>query len=279
MKNTGKKDIIFSLAVAALVFGLGYYFLSTQTLKTSLDQEKEVSASLSNDKKKLEQDIARFQDEIGTLTGNNARLNKIIDSTKAALDAQVAVIKNLKSTNASIVKQRDEFRRIKEDLVKELAQLRDNYHQILSKNDSLDTALEQMRNELSVLRQENASMQNKMAENILVETMAKNGKPVVVAKRVKTIRVSLDVVKVSQEEAYCLLVPPTGKVVSSKNEKWMTVKVTDTRDGTKNTGIGTSVKKHIECKFDIQSKLSSGTYNVEIFNQSSLIKSVRFVLR
>lgn len=286
-----KNLIIIIILLIIIIGGVSFYaFRQTQ-------ENKEMTELFAIEKEEMENEYTTFATQYDELQVqiNNDSLREKLESEKLKTQRLLEELRQVKSSNAA------EITRLKKELKTVRAVLRSYVMQIDSLNrinEALTTENKEVKKkyseatrQISTLAQEKKNLNEKVAlaaqldaTNITIQPKNKKGKTAKKVKDVKKIAVSFTLVKnitakTGERTLYIRIAKPDNEVLSKS--------VSDTFKY-ENRDLVYSIKKYIEYNgeeqnvtvyWDVEEYLPSGTYNVYIFADGTMIGEQSFTMK
>ena len=289
--DKNKKLIIIIFLLIAIIGGVSFFAFH------QVQENKEMTELFAIEKEEMENEYTTFATQYDELQVqiNNDSLRQKLESEKLKTQRLLEELRQVKTSNAA------EIMRLKKELKTVRAVLRSYVMQIdsLNKiNEALTTENKEVKKkyseatrQINTLAQEKKSLNEKVtlaaqldATNITVQPKNKRGKNAKKVKDVKKIAVSFTLVKnitaqTGERTLYIRIAKPDNEVLS-KNES-------DTFSY-ENRQLAYSIKKYIEYTgeeqtvtvyWDVEEYLPSGTYNVYIFADGTMIGQQSFSMK
>jgi len=284
--TTNKRKIAITGALAVLLVSFivsAVYFNKNRSLGKDLDNEKLKSELTLSEKLLAEKEVASLRNQLASLKGTNAEIDKILAETTKKLNDKEAELLKIQRENSkvkSLKKQLDEIAQLKNDLEKQLNAVNANLARVNSENEKLNKSITDLRAENEELAQNLKILSSLTADNFLVETTRGKGKLTVKAKRTNKIAVSFAVPANVTEKLSFIITKPDGKQITD-NDKAISFNVIDNDENlyasTNNDDI--KVSKKIEMVYQPKEKLRPGTYKIEIYNGNKYVGASNVRLR
>jgi predicted nucleic acid-binding Zn-ribbon protein len=290
-KMKREKIIAYSAVVLLMLalIGTGYYYSGNNSLSKNLNEEKLKTERMLSEKLALQKEIETYTNQINSLTGKNAELDKILAETNQKLSEKEAALNK-------IVRDNGNLKTLKKEIA-ELTQLKKEFEgQILALNETilkLNKEKSDLNQTIASLQDENKKLAANLdllismtSDNYLVEPTKKGflsnkEKLTVVAKRTKKITVSFNVPENMVEDISFKITKPDGKQVDGK-DNGIAYRVVDADQGllASISGVGEiSVSKKIEMTYTPKVKQKPGIYKIEMFNGEKYIGACNVKLR
>ena len=289
--DKNKKLIIIIILLIAIIGGVSFFAFQ------QVQENKEMTQLYAIEKEEMENEYTTFATQYDELQVqiNNDSLRQKLESEKLKTQRLLEELRQVKSSNAA------EIMRLKKELKTVRAVLRSYVIQIDSLNrinEALTTENKEVKKkyseatrQINTLAQEKKTLNEKVtlaaqldATNITIQPKNKRGKTAKKVKDVKKIAVSFTLVKnitakTGERTLYIRIAKPDNEVLS-KNES-------DTFPY-ENRNLNYSIKKYFEYTgeeqtvtvyWDVEEYLPSGTYNVYIFADGTMIGQQSFSMK
>ena len=289
--DKNKKLIIIIILLIAIIGGVSFFaFYQVQ-------ENKEMTELFAIEKEEMENEYTTYATQYDELQVqiNNDSLRQKLESEKLKTQRLLEELRQVKSSNAA------EITRLKKELKTVRAVLRSYVMQIDSLNrlnEALTTENKEVKQkyteatrQINTLAQEKKNLNAKVtlaaqldATNISIQPKNKRGKTAKKVKDVKKIAVSFTIVKnitakTGERTLYIRIAKPDNEV--------LTKSASDTFPY-ENRNLSYSIKKYIEYTgeeqtvtvyWDVEEYLPSGTYNVYIFADGTMIGEQSFSMK
>ena len=286
------KKLIIIIALLIVIIGGVSFFAFHQ-----VQENKEMTELFAIEKEEMENEYTTFATQYDELQVqiNNDSLRQKLESEKLKTQRLLEELRQVKSSNAA------EITRLKKELKTVRAVLRSYVMQIDSLNrlnEALTTENKEVKQkyteatrQINTLAQEKKNLNAKVtlaaqldATNISIQPKNKRGKTAKKVKDVKKIAVSFTIVKIitaktGERTLYIRIAKPDNEV--------LTKSASDTFPY-ENRNLSYSIKKYIEYTgeeqtvtvyWDVEEYLPSGTYNVYIFADGTMIGEQSFSMK
>jgi len=242
---------------------------------------------------------ARYHAEMDSLysyKGQNATLDSLLKikiNQLTGMERSLATAKkNGKIEEAEYQKNIDALNSMVGDLKNQIADLQQQNHILVVKNDSLGKSLEAAEGVNQQLSQQNTNLGTKLtkasllfAENIVGEAVkvTSNGKEKTTAnnKKAKRMKVSFDIAANSGIDAgdktfYLVLTDPKGTVLTDQSQGSGVFKVAETTDQQQQYTASKTIsynqqKQHVEIEWSSTNGFDIGNYSAEIYQDGYII--------
>lgn len=289
--DKSKNLIIVIVLLVIIIGGVSFYaFQQTQ-------ENKEMTELFALEKEEMENEYTTFATQYDELQVqiNNDSLRQKLESEKLRTQRLLEELRQVKASNAA------EITRLKKELKTVRAVLRSYVIQIDSLNrinEALTTENKEVKKkyseatrQINTLAQEKKDLNEKVslaaqldATNILVVPKNKRGKEVDKVKNVKKIAVEFTLVKnitakTGERTLYVRIAKPDNEVLTKSSSDTFPYE---------NRNLSYSIKKYIEYTgeeqtvtvyWDVEEYLPTGTYNVYIFADGTMIGQQSFKLK
>ena len=294
MKNMNRNTVI-GLVIAALIILVGVIgFLLTRMHEQKIESQQMLELA-EMDKREMENEYEQF-----AMQYNEMKMQIKNDSLVAQLEKEqqrteelLAELKQVKSSNAAEImrlkKELATLRKVLRSFVQQIDSLNRENQQLSRENDNLKTQNRQAKAHISNLSSENEALSEKVdiasqldATGIWAEGRNKRGKKAKRIKDVKKFAIGFTIARnvttaTGIRSIYIRIATPTGEVL--------------TQGGTfeyENRQLEFSIRKDIEYTgeeqtvtvyWDVEEYLPSGTYNVYIFADGTMIGQQSFSMK
>jgi predicted RNase H-like nuclease (RuvC/YqgF family) len=289
--DKNKKFIIIIVLLIVIIGGVSFFAFR------QVQENKEMTELFAIEKEEMENEYTTFATQYDELQVqiNNDSLRQKLESEKLKTQRLLEELRQVKTSNAA------EIMRLKKELKTVRAVLRSYVIQIDSLNrinEALTTENKEVKKkyseatrQINTLAQEKKSLNEKVtlaaqldATNISIQPMNKRGKSAKKVKDVKKIAVSFTLVKnitakTGERTLYIRIAKPDNEVLSKNASDTFAYE---------NRQLEYSIKKYIEYTgeeqtvtvyWDVEEYLPSGTYNVYIFADGTMIGQQSFGMK
>ncbi|MGK7389216.1 MAG: hypothetical protein ACNS60_02660 [Candidatus Cyclobacteriaceae bacterium M2_1C_046] len=291
MKSENKIKITALVVTVFFLASLGmmiYHVNVNDVLKKDLTSQKLKSEKLLSEKLNLDKQIKSFKENLASLQGKNAQLDKYLKEANKKVSESESTIAKLNRDNASLAKYKKELQALKniqEELNAKITQLTDGNKDLtaqLANKDQMLVMLQKEQKEL--LAKYNKMEQEKLfADNFRIESLKKkNDKLTVKASKTNNIMVSFDIPehlmgKVNENSFKLELTKPVG--VKIEGNQFVTL--FDVNEDVLTAGTEMYVAKKIKranISFKPTEKLQKGVYTVSIYEGKELLGNAQIRL-
>lgn len=291
MKSENKIKVTALVVTVLFITSLGimiHHVNVNSGLEKDLVSQKLKSEKLLSEKLNLDKQIKNFKNNLASLQGKNAQLDKYLKEANKKVSEREMTISKLNKDNASLAYFKKEY----EALKKMQAGLDEQIALLSNSNKDLNSKLEQKDQMLILLQKEQKELMTKynkleqdklFADNFRIESLKKkNDKLTVKASRTKNIMVSFDVPehlmgKVDEKSFKLELVKPVGVKVEGNQ----LVTLYDINEEVLTAGLTTYVGKNAkraQISFKPTEKLQKGIYTVSIYEGKELLGNAQIRL-
>jgi FtsZ-binding cell division protein ZapB len=273
---------VIIIALLLLTFG---GIKSKNRIKEDLVSEKSRSEALVTEKSQLEQEIAKFRQELADLQGKSDATDKLLEEANTKLAASQRRINNLsRQTNEaaeSLRKELADVQALKADLEKKYSALNLNYDQLVAQNNDLKSSLEAAEAKLAKAIQENTLYD---ANNFQVSALKGKTGERLTAKGCMTKRLSItfDVPQSLTESVSFKVTTPDGTVAGPDDKALSWTFPTDMKELTASisplSGVFESAKP-VKLIYAPGKRLKKGEYKIEVLCSSSPLGNCRITLK
>jgi hypothetical protein len=288
MENKNYQQLALIAALVAVLIIAGLIFTGNRSLKKSLEKEKLSSESLLSEKLSLDRSLERLNGELTDAKGKNELFSSRIIELGKDLDEKVAELRKAQSENASLRGFRARARelealtnRLNEEISSMKKDMDSEKQRFASEKQRLSDQVTSLTQENGRLSTSNAILSAMAGNNHRVETVRKNDKQTVRARRTQKLVLSFELPAHIAENVTFAVSCPDGKVYESKDNKAAAVKITknDRNFYASNSEIAAAETKTIEMTYIPAEKLKKGEYEFRVYNNGMYIGTNRFSLR
>lgn len=283
-----KKSNVAALVATAVMIAAVLWLLDTRNINASfeegLQKERLKSESLLSEKLLVEKDLEKIKEQMSSLRGKNAELDKVILETEARLKRQEADYSRMKRENQSLAlvkKQRQELQLIQRQLESELAMLRTSYAELESKNAELNNAIVSLEDRNRMLSDDlNRALLASIDQGQVQAVRGKSERLTVRARRTQKLIANFEVPGNLKQLSFRIIQPDGNTLNKEHGTTAFTTSPSD-ENLTASTGKTTHASKmqRVQIVYIANEKLKSGTYTVEILNENLYVGSLRVKLR
>ncbi|MBA4410728.1 MAG: hypothetical protein Q8S54_10655 [Bacteroidota bacterium] len=274
--------IVVVLLIAAII-GTGLFYSSNRSLTKNLNTEKLKSEMMLSEKLELQKEIENFKNQINSLTGRNADLDKLLAETSQKLSEKEAQLNRIVRENGNIKtlkKELAELAQLKKDFENQVAALNETIQKLNKEIDAMNETITSLQKENKQLATNLEILSSLTADNYLVETTKRKDRLTVIAKRAKKITMSFNVPENMVEDISFKLTKPDGTQVDGKDSGIAFKVVTGDEGLTASISGGTiEVSKKIEMIYTPKEKQKPGIYKIEMYNGDKYIGACNVKLR
>lgn len=281
---------IIAMGVAALLFA-GWSLYTKSALQDALNEELLKSESLLSEKLLLDKEIDKNKREIGKLNENNQYLDKELDALTSKLSTKEEEIKSMMRNNAKVAQLQKELtslKQIRSDFETQLNKLKTDAETLLAENQSLKSQKAEAQELISILRSDNAKLSqnleilSSLAQNTLLEVSKKNQKLTINARRAKRITLSFDVPAGYYDQIDVRIIDPKESEYTRKDGSISYKEIAQNGEATASIkpapGASDSIKR-LQVTYAPKTKLSTGIYKADVYNNNVFIGRVQVKLR
>lgn len=281
--NNNKATIGIGVLLIASLIGTGSLYLSNQSIKNNLKEERLKNELMLSEKLSLNKAIQDYNFKINTLINTNEELENRIEKTTKELAIKEAEATKLSRENnkvKSLKKQLAELNTLKKENETKILALKETINKLKSDNEFLNQSLTALTTENRQLAANLELLSSITADNYLMETTKRTGKLTVVAKRTKKLAINFKVPENVVESISFKLTKPDGVTIDGKS-KDLAVNITNYNEilYANNSKDEIKVSKKIEMTYQPKEKLKAGIYKVEIYNKDKYIGTCNVKLR
>jgi hypothetical protein len=245
----------------------------------------------------LERELATSDLELEKYRGISANLDTLLNDANSKITAQEKKIRNLIASernqgklNKKLRAELEELRKLKEEYLEKIDQLITENEQLKQENEIKAQAINQLYEEKKGLQGKVTTASQLKAEYVKVETYKRknSGKYVEtsIAKRTNKIEVKMTVLdnKVADpgdKMVYIIIKEPTGKVLAGTSMARFTSASGEELDATASYKMTyNGEKQDVVIAYEGEDKmLTSGTYNIEVYIDGTLVNTATTILR
>ncbi|HNQ83926.1 MAG TPA: hypothetical protein PLW31_03230 [Bacteroidales bacterium] len=274
------------LLVASLI-GTGYYYRTSGTLKSGLNNEKLKSESLLSEKLALAKEIEKLKSDISQWQGKSQESDKLLAEAREKIEAMEKTMSWLRKENATVAslkKELNELKQLRTDLEAQLAELE-------RKNKDKDNQIEALHAEVIALKSERdglksdvAALKANITDDFRVETLRgkKNQKLTLNARKTKKLMVSFEIPQSMSDNVRFTIETPNGKEIKSDDKSLTYNVVDDGRNMIANLSPYTGefeISRRIEMAYKPDQKLEPGIYKIKIYHKDTYTGSCQVRLK
>lgn len=246
----------------------------------------------------LEKELATTGLELEKYRGMSANLDTLLNDANSKISNQEAKIRRLIATeknqgklNKKLKAELDELRKLKEEYLEKIDQLITENEQLKQENEIKAAAINQLYEEKKGLQGRVLTASQLKAEYVTVNSYKKrsSGKYVEtsLAKRTNKLEVKFTILdnKVAEpgdKMVYIIIKEPTGKILAGNSMTTFTLAETNEEmNATASYKLSyNGEKQDVVLAYEGEDKaLTSGTYNIEIYIDGTLVNTSTYILR
>lgn len=274
----------------ASVIALSITYRSNSLLSEDLKGEKVRTESLTAEKSTLKKEIERLKIELSGFDTKNKELERAIKEAQYKVAAREASIDRLTKESADSArkfkKELDAIKKIREDLVAQLENMKKTNLQLESEVNELNRTIAALRKENETLYAR-VSEKPMMAYNFRIETVKKRkDKLTVKARRINKVNISFDVnnpknlsgnvyVKVRSDKAGEL----EGETLLAFEEATQMEEESLVAAAEPFIIVGADDYKRFSVAFDPKDKMAEGVYHVMVYSGNNYLGTTQFRIR
>ena len=288
--NNKRKTVIATIAILLLIGSLVYVSVQhgrNANLEKSLKEGKLTSESLLSEKLFLEKEILKFKSELQSLEGTNSELDKSLHERSQRVQMVEAALRKMQKQSGSITllkKQSQALATLKYELEQQLAYYKQSLRELQVNNEELVATVELLQHRNKDLAAELDAVRLASMDEVLTESVKKNGKLSVKAARTKAIIVNVNVPAAAENVTFKIK-DPAGNVLAVNDGSMTFHTIMDS--GTQPQAFYVSTNsaaflpryKKMQMVYHSNKKLQAGIYVVEIQNNSQSIGTLQVKLR
>lgn len=297
---TEKETRAYAFGVTALLFLLllstGYYWNRSTNLKDDNSQLKIKQDSLMVVKNRLDKDLAELTTQLESSNTQKSLLENNIEQLGASLTEKDKIINKYKKevqNVTSLKKQIGELQSQRNQLQSQLDRINDTNQKLLNENNFLKQQMARILEENETLKNQPPTPESTTIKPLLsagsfrVEVLRKNNKLTVKSRRSRQIEISFDIpedidINGTQTVYICI-----------KNQNYIAIKDNDNKEIEVKLKSGkvvrataqmtqkidfNSLPKRVTIKYDVEDKLKSGYYFVDVYTEEAYVGTVQFRL-
>lgn len=284
-----KTKVIAAFVTVLLVTAAIYLAMEMKTntqLEEKLNSEKLKSESMLSEKLALEKEINKFKSDLRSLQGKNEDLDKILDATNKKLEGKDLEYRKLQKQNASLFqvrKQYQELLQLKDELEQQLTQYNASLKQLKSANEDLTKTVALLQQKNDALKLELNSARLLAFNDVKIESIKKNNKLTVNARRTRKFLLNIDVPSGSDDLKFTIK-DPSGRELTSKDGSMTSRVVSNSSNPSYVASLNgfypdEAAYKKVEMVYTPAHKLSAGIYKIEIADKNGSIGSLQVRLK
>ncbi len=245
-----------------------------EALSKSLSKERLANEQRLSEKLQLEKEIKDFKQKLASYQGKNAELDKYLTEMKDKLAKKEQALATLSIQQSNERKLRDEtsnLKKLRADLDKKMSELTTENATLVEKLKQSDLLVANLRDELSAIQNpELGQEKNVLADNYRLETLKKNDKLTVRAKKTGKMIVSFDT-PAKELASYNLVVKEQsgadlkGKIVMTSHDIASALYASNSDPDIQR------LQKRIELKFTPEQPMKRGIYAIQVFENNILV--------
>lgn len=287
MKKKLNKEKVIAVAAVVLLLAtlIGTFSLynSGKSLKNSLNDEKLKTEIMLSEKLALQKEIDNFRNQINSLNGKNADLDKLLaQATKKLNEKQAELNKIVKDNSniASLKKQIEELNKLKQDFENEMLAMNEKIRKLSKENGEMDETIAALQKENKMLSENLDILSSMVADDYLVEASKKNDKLTAKAKQTKNMSLTFNVPNNIVSNISFKITKPDGKRVEGKDSD-ITYNVVEENETllASTTDKEIKVSRKIVMNYSPKEKLKPGIYKIEMYNEDRYIGTCNVKLR
>lgn len=273
------------MIIVASLTGFFQQYNVNADLQESLNKEKLNAESLLSQKLLLDKDIAKFKEQIESLKGINADIDRSLANVTKNLQKAEDDIRYIKRENATVrqvKKQNDELIAVRKALEKSILELNSTLVQL--QNEKVDLA-----NKVAFLEQQNGQLvddlqkaQIALFDQSQVESVKKNERLTVNARKTKKLNATFNVPSNMRDIGFRIY-DPDGKIISTQDKGSLSFQTSDnnvlTASSKNDAQADRNPNKKVTMSFASKDKLKPGVYKIEILSEKLYVASMQVKLK
>lgn len=291
-EQNSRKALIF-IIISILIFFNGLLLWQFFDKKSHLEEVSKTLESTTAERDALSAELQRVKAEFEKVNQENSSLQSLLLSKDEEIKSKMAQIRRMiESGDAAQLKTaREELERLKsmnQVYVQDLDSLKSYNNTLASQNETLSTSLNQERDRINSLTQENSLLSNKVAVASVLKTTAfkatgikykSSGREIETMKassvqKIKTCFTVLEntVANSGNKDIYMRVMSPDGVVMTASSETFM-VNGQASLYTTKESFEYDNKEMNLCVYWEKGSAYAAGKYNIEIYCEGNLIAS------
>ena len=291
-EQNSRKALIF-IIISILIFFNGLLLWQFFDKKSHLEEVSKTLESTTAERDALSAELQRVKAEFEKVNQENSSLQSLLLSKDEEIKSKMAQIRRMiESGDAAQLKTaREELERLKsmnQVYVQDLDSLKSYNNTLASQNETLSTSLNQERDRINSLTQENSLLSNKVAVASVLKTTAfkatgikykSSGREIETMKassvqKIKTCFTVLEntVANSGNKDIYMRVMSPDGVVMTASSETFM-VNGQASLYTTKESFEYDNKEMNLCVYWEKGSAYSTGKYTIEVYCEGSLIAS------
>jgi len=291
-EQNSRKALIF-IIISILIFFNGLLLWQFFDKKSHLEEVSKTLESTTAERDALSAELQRVKAEFEKVNQENSSLQSLLLSKDEEIKSKMAQIRRMiESGDAAQLKTaREELERLKsmnQVYVQDLDSLKSYNNTLASQNETLSTSLNQERDRINSLTQENSLLSNKVAVASVLKTTAfkatgikykSSGREIETMKassvqKIKTCFTVLEntVANSGNKDIYMRVMSPDGVVMTASSETF-TINGQASLYTTKESFEYDNKEMNLCVYWEKGSAYAAGKYNIEIYCEGNLIAS------
>jgi len=252
-------------------------------LAKELEAEVSINKNLAITVEKINTQLSEKEQKLNRLKGQIDNANKANLSSQdqiALLNTQIKELTTLRETmEQNLISIQDEFTA----LTNENKALKTQTEELASRNKALESDIENLNKDMDVLKFESP------ADNFRIELLKPNTKLTVKAKKVRILKVNFQIPQrlrrnKTEKEMLYLTILDVNKNSVKGVQKELKIKDSDkiapiSVHAMKEVAFSDSNSNVVSFMFDLQEKLSAGTYSVSVYSESDYLSTTEFSVK
>jgi hypothetical protein len=285
-----KERVIAATATILLVLsliGTGWYYRSSNSLKSGLDDEKLKSESLLSEKLALAKEAEKLKNDILLWQGKSAESDKMLADAMDKITNMEKTINGLRKENATVTslkKELSDLKQLRKDLEAQIASLDQQNQQKAQEIEDMTAELNSLRSKQNELNEDIKALQANVTDDFRLETTKgkKNAKLTVKAAKTKKLTVSFEIPQNMSDDVKFSIVTPTGKKINSDDKSLTYNFIDDGRNLTASLSPYSGefeISRRIEMTYTPDKKLEPGIYKIKILHKDANVGNCQIKLK
>jgi myosin heavy subunit len=289
MKTINGKQIAIIAGLILAILTTGLYWNNNRILKKNLKAEKIKSEALLSEKLLLDKSLEKIKSDVASLQTKNSQLDKKIVDITGEIEAKESELRGLKSENSNLRSFKAKVKELESSIAKlnqELKTLKDEAeierNKLMFDNQALNNKLASIQKENEKLVEKNTIIRAMASNNHRVEAVrGKKDRLTAIARRTQRLILAFDLPNDVGSNIYFKLITPEGRNFTSVNSELAKIDLRPNNDNffAQNSQLENVPTKSVEMIYTPSSKLTSGVYEFEVYNENGYIGSSKIRLR
>jgi cell division protein FtsB len=252
------KSIVVNVILAMLLLGSGSMIFVAKNTNDNLDRDliatRSKNDSLSKDKESLGNEVKKLNEKRDSLVSKNVEMNKLLAETTSNLAVRDRQIGRTQKATEEANKKYNALMATNKDLEKQLASLKKANAQLGEDNKSMTSKILLLTDDNKKLNDQLILAKATSKDNVLIETMTKNGTLNLKGKKVKKITASFTMQGKMQSPTFKMF-DPNGTQLPDQSGSF------DLK-----TSPGDPLK--MELTYLLSKRIGPGLYRIEVLNEN-----------